>query len=76
VDRATRLGEKARRLEASGTPSESARNRASRAREELDAGLAALKASFVEAESGGSGSAAEAEGAFSRAASRRYPNFV
>jgi hypothetical protein len=48
-ERAVRLGEKAERLEEAGTPSESARNRAERAREEVVAGLAALRASFVEA---------------------------
>ena len=48
-ERAVRLGEKAERLERAGTPSESARNRAERAREEVVAGLAALRASFVQA---------------------------
>jgi hypothetical protein len=46
-ERAVRLGEKAERLEEAGTPSESARNRAERAREEAVAELAALRASFV-----------------------------
>jgi hypothetical protein len=49
LDRAVRLEEKARRLEKAGTPSESARNRAERARGEVVPGLAALRASFVEA---------------------------
>ncbi len=49
VDRAARLGKKAERLERDGIPSESARNRAERARGEVIAGLAALRASFVEA---------------------------
>ena len=48
-ERALRLGEKAERLEEDGTPSESARNRAERARAEVVTGLAALRASFVEA---------------------------
>ncbi len=49
VDRAARLGKKAERLERDGIPSESARNRAEGARGEVIAGLAALRASFVEA---------------------------
>ena len=49
LERAARLQEKAERLEKAGTPSESARNRAERARGEVMAGLAALRASFVEA---------------------------
>ena len=44
-----RLGEKAGRLEEAGTPSESARKRAERARGEVVSGLVALRASFVEA---------------------------
>ena len=53
-ERAVWLGEKAERLEEAGTPSESVRNRAERAREEAVAGLAALRASFVGAtEKGG-----------------------
>ena len=49
LERAARLGEKAERMEKDGTPSESARNRAERARREVMAGLATLRASFVEA---------------------------
>ncbi|MDQ4002535.1 MAG: hypothetical protein M3259_01695 [Actinomycetota bacterium] len=49
LERAARLKEKAERLEKAGTPSESARNRAERARGEVVAGLAALRSSFVEA---------------------------
>jgi hypothetical protein len=49
VERAARLQEKAGRLEREGTPSESARNRAERARGEVAAGLVALRARFVEA---------------------------
>jgi len=48
-ERAVRLGEKAERLQEDGTPSESARNRAERARAEVETGLAALRASFVRA---------------------------
>lgn len=49
LERAERLREKAERLEKEGTPSESARNRAERARGEVAAGLAALRTSFIEA---------------------------
>ena len=52
VERAARLAEKAGRLERAGTPSDSARNRAERARGEVAAGLAALRARFVEAAGG------------------------
>lgn len=55
VERAARLGKKAERLERDGIPSESARNRAERARGEVVAGLAALRASFVEAAGGREG---------------------
>ncbi len=48
LERAERLGEKAERLEKAGTPSESVRNRAERARREVAAGLGALRAHFVE----------------------------
>ena len=69
-ERAERLREKAERLEKDGTPSESARNRAERAMREVEAGLAALRASFVT-------SADEDEGrhAFDREVERRYPTF-
>ena len=68
-ERAVRLGEKAERRKEAGTPSESARNRAERAREEAVAGLAALRASFVGAtEKGGH--------AFDRALERRCPAFA
>lgn len=53
VERSARLGKKAERLERDGIPSESARNRAERARGDVVAGLAALRASFVEAADGG-----------------------
>jgi hypothetical protein len=49
LDRAVRLEEKAERLEEAGIPSESARNRAERAYEEVLPGLTALRASFFEA---------------------------
>ena len=69
LERAARLEEKAERLEKAGTPSESARNRAERVREEAVAGLAALRASFVGAtEKGGH--------AFDRALERRCPAFA
>ncbi len=70
-ERAERLGKKAERLESSGMPSESARNRAERARREVEAGLAALRASFV-------GSSGESEGgrAFDLEVGRRYPSLA
>ena len=55
VERAARLGRKAERLERNGTPSETARNQAERARGEVVAGLAALRVSFVEAAGGREG---------------------
>ena len=67
-ERAERLGAKAERLERAGMPSESARNRAERARHEIEAHLVALRASFT-------ASAGEREGrrAFDREVERRYP---
>jgi hypothetical protein len=67
-ERAERLGAKAMRLERDGTPSESARNRAERARQEIEAHLVALRASFTT-------STGEREGrrAFDREVERRYP---
>ena len=71
-ERAERLREKADRLEKNGTPSESARNRAERAMREVEAGLAALRASFEsEASAGGS----EGRRVFDREVERRYPAF-
>jgi len=67
-ERAERLGEKAERLEREGTPSESARNRAERARREVEAGLAALRASFA-------AFGREGQRAFDREVERRYPRF-
>ena len=49
LERAERLGERAERLEKAGIPSESARNRAERAREEVMSGLVTLRNRFVEA---------------------------
>ena len=67
-ERAERLREKADRLEKDGTPSESARNRAERAMREVEAGLAALRASFET-------SAGRHKGrrVFDREVERRYP---
>lgn len=70
-ERAERLRAKAERLKSSGTPSESAANRAERARREVEAGLAALRASFVE-----SAGADEGGRAFDREVERRYPTFA
>ena len=70
-ERAERLREKAERLKSSGTPSESATNRAERARRAVEAGLAALRASFVE-----SAGADEGGHAFDREVERRYPSFA
>jgi hypothetical protein len=67
-ERAERLREKAERLEKDGTPSESASNRAERARREVEAGLAALRASFA-------ASSREELRAFDREVERRYPDF-
>ena len=46
-ERAERLQEKADRLEKAGIPSESAANRAERARKEVEAGLLALRTTFA-----------------------------
>jgi hypothetical protein len=46
-EREERLRAKAERLERAGTPSESAHNRAERARKELEAGLLALREHFA-----------------------------
>jgi hypothetical protein len=70
-ERAERLGDKAERLKSLGTPSESATNRAERARREVEAGLAALRASFVE-----SAGANEGGRAFDREVERRFPTFA
>jgi hypothetical protein len=60
VDRALRLKERADRLESEGTPSDSAQNRASRAREEIVSGLVRLRRSLAES-GGGSASALDLE---------------
>jgi hypothetical protein len=67
-ERAERLREKAERLEKEGTPSESARNRAERAKREVEVGLAALRASF-------GAFSREERRAFDREIERRYPDF-
>jgi hypothetical protein len=69
-ERAERLREKADRLEKDGTPSESAHNRAERARREIEVGLAALRASFAASVGGRDGWRA-----FDREVERRYPAF-
>ena len=69
-ERAERLREKAERLERDGTPSEIARNRAERARSEIEAGLVALRASFAASVEG-----REGWHAFDREVERRYPAF-
>jgi hypothetical protein len=67
IERAERLAAKARRLEEAGTPSESANNRAARAVEAVEAGLATLRGAFVasDGEEGGE--------AFDREVDRRLP---
>jgi hypothetical protein len=69
LERAERLREKAERLEADGTPSESAQNRALRALEEVEVGLKAFRAKFVR--SAPDGSPSQAARAFDRALERR-----
>jgi len=71
LERAVRLEEKAERLEKSGIPSESARNRAERARGEVVSGLTALRISFVEASGGREGARA-----FDRAVELLCPAFA
>jgi hypothetical protein len=66
-ERAERLTVKARRLEEAGTPSESANNRAGRARQAEDAGLAALRDAFIASEGRDGGEAFDLE------VSRRFP---
>jgi hypothetical protein len=70
LERAVRLGEKAERLEEAGIPSESARNRAERARGEVVPGLVALRSSFCEA------TGQEATRAFDRAVELLCPVFA
>lgn len=58
LERVERLGDRAERLERAGIPSESARNRAERAREEVRAGLTTLRGRFVKAVGSGDGARA------------------
>lgn len=58
LERAERLGERAERLEKAGIPSESARNRAERAKEEVMVGLSALRSRFVKTSGGREGARA------------------
>jgi hypothetical protein len=67
-ERAERLREKADRLERAGIPSESATNRAERARMEVETGLLSLRASFASAAGGRAG-----ERAFDHEVERLYP---
>jgi hypothetical protein len=67
-ERAERLREKADRLEKAGIPSESAANRAERARSEVEAGLLALRASFASSVGGSAGVRA-----FDHEVERLYP---
>jgi len=66
-ERAARLREKAERLESSGTPSESALNRAERAEREAELGLADLRGAFV------ASNGEEGRRAFDSEVERRYP---
>ena len=66
-ERAERLAGKAGRLKEAGTPSESATNRAARAREEVETGLAALRDAFVASEG------EEGARAFDREVGRKFP---
>ena len=65
-EREERLRAKAERLAMAGTPSESANNRAERARMEVEAGLLALRDAFAP-------SAGERRRAFDREVGRLYP---
>jgi hypothetical protein len=67
-ERAERLHAKADRLERDGIPSESAANRAERARREVEIGLLAFRASFAESAGGSAG-----ERAFDHEVERMYP---
>jgi hypothetical protein len=67
-ERAERLRAKAERLQGEGTPSESANNRADRARREVEAGFLALRESFAP-------SAGERRHAFDYEVGRLYPEF-
>jgi hypothetical protein len=65
-EREERMRAKAERLESAGIPSESANNRAERARMEIEAGLLALRERFAP-------SAGERRRAFDHEAGRLYP---
>ncbi len=65
-EREERLRAKAERLAGEGTPSESANNRAERARREVEAGLLAVRERFAP-------SAGERRRAFDREVGRLYP---
>ena len=67
-ERAERLREKADRLERAGIPSESAANRAERARVEVETGLLDLRARFASSAGGSAG-----ERAFDHEVGRLYP---
>jgi hypothetical protein len=67
-ERAERLHAKADRLERAGIPSESAANRAERARREVETGLLVLRASFAASAGGSAG-----ERAFDHEVERLYP---
>jgi hypothetical protein len=67
-EREERLRAKAERLAKAGTPSESANNRAERARREVEAGLLAVRERFAP-------SAGERRRAFDREVGRLYPGF-
>jgi hypothetical protein len=68
-EREERLRAKAERLAKAGTPSESANNRAERARMEIEAGLLALRERFAP-------SAGERRRAFDHEAGRHYPGLA
>jgi len=68
-EREERLRAKAVRLAKAGTPSESANNRAERARMEIEAGLLALRERFAP-------SAGERRRAFDHEAGRLYPGLA
>ena len=67
-ERAERLREKADRLERAGIPSESASNRAERARSEVETGLLALRSTFASSAGGRAG-----KHAFDLEVERLYP---
>lgn len=75
IERAERLARKADRLEDAGTPSESARNRAERARREVAAGMDALRARFAQVAHERAG-AAQSRHAFDRVLRALRPEFA